>query len=195
MRRFRPGAHRGGLRSIGLRRIARPLRAAALPKCVRACACACSYVYEDVCGWIADGYTPVLECHRAPSTSRPVDVQRTPAQTFSTSCAHISVSTPQSCAACACVCVDVCLCVCGGALHACKLRKSGNILARVLYGCVKMSISLYVCADRPCSHPPLHTYARVWARAAGRACGCCPCVHLARHPCVRYMRICIYSNM
>ena len=88
------------------------------------------------------------------------------------------------------VCAWMCVCVCVAArCTRCKLRKSGNILARVLYGCVKMLISLYVCADRPCSHPPLHTYARVWARAAGRACGCCPCVHIARHPCVRYIEI------
>jgi hypothetical protein len=43
----------------------------------RACARACSYAYKGVCGWIADGYTPVLECHRALSTSRLTDVQRT----------------------------------------------------------------------------------------------------------------------
>jgi hypothetical protein len=43
-------------------------------------------------------------------------------------------------------------------------------LAKVLYGCVKMSISLYVCADRPRAHPPLHTRALV-----------CVCVSLGTH--------------
>jgi hypothetical protein len=41
------------------------------------CACGCSYAYKGVCGRIAHGYAHVLECHRAPSTSRPIDVQRT----------------------------------------------------------------------------------------------------------------------
>jgi hypothetical protein len=60
---------------------ARPVCAAAPPMrararaCVRACAC--SYMYKAVCGCIADGYTPVLECHRAPSASKLIDVERT----------------------------------------------------------------------------------------------------------------------
>ena len=58
------------------------------------------------------------------------------------------------------------------------------IPARVLYSCVKMSISLRVCADRPCSHPPLCTRARARARAAARACLCASsgvCVSLGTH--------------
>jgi hypothetical protein len=43
----------------------------------RARACACSYAYKGVRGWTADGHTPVLECHRAPSASKLIDVQRT----------------------------------------------------------------------------------------------------------------------
>jgi hypothetical protein len=58
---------------------ARPLCAAAPPMLARAraFAYACSYVYTGVCGWIAVGYTPVVECHRAPSASKLIDVQRT----------------------------------------------------------------------------------------------------------------------
>ncbi len=72
---------------------------------------------------------------------------------------------------CVCVCVSVCVCVCvcvcvySGALLA-RLRQSVDNLAKVLYSCVKMSMSPYVCADRPCSPPPLHTCARVQAQAA-----------------------------
>jgi hypothetical protein len=84
----------------------------------------------------------------------------------------------------ACVCVW--LCVYGGALHVCKLRRSVKIPARVLYSCVhchavQMSISLYVCADRPCSHPPLHTRARVRGHEL-RARVSRPRVYLTRHP-------------
>ena len=53
------------------------VRGGAADVCVRARACACSYVYKGVCGWTADGYPPVLECHRAPSASKVIDVQRT----------------------------------------------------------------------------------------------------------------------
>jgi hypothetical protein len=78
MRRSRPG--RAPRRTALGRSLthAQPLCAAAPPMSVRARvrACACSYVYKGVCGWIADGHTRVLECHRAPSTSRLIDVQR-----------------------------------------------------------------------------------------------------------------------
>jgi hypothetical protein len=71
-------AHRGGLRSAGRRRMrGRCARRHRRCVCANACARACSYVYKGVCGRIADGHTPVLECHRAPSTSRLINVQRT----------------------------------------------------------------------------------------------------------------------
>ncbi len=53
------------------------VRGGAADVCARACACACSSVYKGVSGWIAVGYTRVLECHRAPSASKVIDVQRT----------------------------------------------------------------------------------------------------------------------
>jgi hypothetical protein len=71
-------AHRGGLRSVGHRRMrGRCTRRRRRCVCAHACACACSYAYKDVCGWIAVGYTHALECHRAPSTSRLLDFQHT----------------------------------------------------------------------------------------------------------------------
>ncbi len=57
------------------------------------------------------------------------------ARLFKVVCTHRSVSTPLSCAR-ACVRVRVCVCVCVcvycGALHACKLRESVNILSKTV---------------------------------------------------------------
>ncbi len=93
-------------------------------------------------------------CARVTSSSLCIQAYRCPTHTridlFHVVCTNRSVSTPPSCArAWVCVCVPgrVWLCAYDGALHACEPRISVNILARVLYGCVKMSISRYVCSD------------------------------------------------
>jgi hypothetical protein len=66
MRRFRPGAHRGGLRSVGRRRMCGLLRGGAADVCARACACACSYVYKG-CMWMDRRW--IHSCSREPSSA------------------------------------------------------------------------------------------------------------------------------
>jgi hypothetical protein len=95
---------------------ARPLCAAAPPMslCVRAREC--SYAYKGLCGMIAVGCTPVLECHRALSASKLIDVQRTHASNFSTLYVHIDpyrrLHRARQCVwvwVWVCVCVFVCV--------------------------------------------------------------------------------------
>ncbi len=161
-------------------------RGGAADACARArLACACSYVYEAVCGWIAVD-SPMDAHMRSSAIELPLHLG------LSLSNAHTHRPFPRcmypeiriyaligGARVDARVCV--CVCVCGGALHACKLPKSVNILARVLYSCVTMSISLCVCSDRPCSHP---TRARAGTSCCARVFVCVlfgVCTSLATH--------------
>jgi hypothetical protein len=86
--------------------------------------------------------------------------------------------------------------VCAARMMACCMRANYENLSsfwhKVLYSCVKMSISLCVCADGPCPHPPLHTRARVCGHVLLRVR---VRVHLARHPWVGYIQIYTHGNI
>jgi hypothetical protein len=113
------------------------VRGGAADMFVCARASACSYANKGVCGSISRGSTHVPVCHRASSTPRPIDVHSTHAYNCSSFNAHLYpyLRLHRACArACARARVHSRVSVYGGALHACKLRKSVNILARVLYG-------------------------------------------------------------
>ena len=141
-RRFRPGAHRGGPRSAGRRRM-RGRGARRRGRCARARVHAhvalCIRVYVD---------GPPMDAHLCSSA---IELPLHPGLPMSN--AHTHRPFPRSmhtcirlcaCIVCAraCVCVRACVRACvfvyGGALNEYKLRKFVNILARVLYGCVKV---------------------------------------------------------
>jgi hypothetical protein len=170
---------------------ARPLCAAAPPMCARARVCVCAHVAMCIRVYV-DGSS--MYSHLCPSAIELALHSGLPMSNALTHrpfprCMYTHIRLLRLHHARVRVCVGEC--VYGGALHVCKLRRSVKIPARVLYSCVhchavQMSISLYVCADRPCSHPPLHTRARVRGHEL-RARVSRPRVYLTRHPCVRYL--------